>query len=139
MYHFHLSGLEGCSLPQSRSYWTELGYHLGVFVPFFHCLSLLLWLCLWCCSTLRFKYVFVVVAWRHFIYWLPLPLLHTSLLIIGVILSEFTAITYTSCSWQLNFHICPTQQLEDLYIYSTYYYILLPNTLSYGTYVYKYQ
>jgi len=29
--------LEGCSLPQSRSYWTELGYHLGVFVPFFHC------------------------------------------------------------------------------------------------------
>jgi len=36
---------------------------------------------------------FVVVAWRHFIHSLPLPLLHTSLLFIGVILSEFTTET----------------------------------------------
>jgi len=57
LYRFHLSGLEGCSLPQSRSYWTELSYQLGVFVHFFHFLSLLFWLCLWCCSTLRFRSV----------------------------------------------------------------------------------
>jgi len=57
LYHFHLSGLEGCSLPQSRSYWTKLGYHLGVFVFFLAFLSLLLWLCLWLCFTLSFRTV----------------------------------------------------------------------------------
>lgn len=65
MYHYFHSRLETCSLRICRINLSELdNKFLGVLV-FFVFFSLLLWLCMWCWFTLRYR--FVVAAWTSLI------------------------------------------------------------------------
>jgi len=84
LYHFHLSGLERCSLPHSRSYWTELGYQSLVCLLFSFLLSYACGLELFTLILrLDLGVVTIVVDCDCFDCGYYFPLLHTSLIILA--------------------------------------------------------